>query len=301
MPPRESRMSVPGASLYVRERGEGLPVVVLHGGPDFDHRYLLPDLDRLAAVLRLVYYDQRGRGLSAAGVRAEDVSMRSEMDDLDALRRRLGVETLALLGHSWGAVLAIEYAVRHPEHVSHLVLMNPAPVSKEEFDLMVRLRRQSATRDVAELDAIAATAAYVQGDPDTVAAYYRVHFRHALARPADLDRVIASLRATFTPEGILLGRAIEDRLIEETWLADRYDPLAQLATAEIPVLVIAGDHDIVPMGVVEHMASRIRGARLVTLENCGHFAYLECPQATQAAIAAFLDANGSRPRQRMPR
>src|SRR5438309_8045682 len=126
MPPRESRISVPGASLYVRERGEGLPVVVLHGGPDFDRRYLLPDLDRLAAFLRLMYYDQRGRGLSAAGVRAEDVSMSSEMDDLDALRRRLGVETWAVLGHSWGAVLAIEYAVRHPERVSHLVLMNPA-------------------------------------------------------------------------------------------------------------------------------------------------------------------------------
>jgi proline iminopeptidase len=156
-------------------------------------------------------------------------------------------------------------------------------VSKDEFDLMVRLRRQAATHDVAELDAIAATPAYANGDPDTVAAYYRVHFRRALARPADLERVIASLRASFTSEGILLARAIEDRLTDETWLADAYDPLAQLAARSIPTLIIAGDHDIVPAAIVDHMAARIHGARLVTLQGCGHFASLECPDATQAA------------------
>jgi len=295
MAPRESRLALPGASLYVRERGQGPPLVVLHGGPDFDHRYLLPDLDRLGGSFRLVYYDQRGRGLSAAGVRAEDVSMRSEVDDLYALRRYLGVETMALLGHSRGAVQAIEYAARHPEHVSHLVLMNPAPLSKEEFDLTVSLRRQAASHDVAELDAMAATPAYASGDPDTVAAYYRVHFRRALARPADLDRVIASLRASFTSEGILLARAIEDRLTDETWRADAYDPFAKLATPSIPTLIIAGDHDTVPAAVMDHMAAGLHGARVVTLQGCGHFAYLECPDATQSAIETFLEVGGAPP------
>src|SRR5439155_10190260 len=60
--PRESRIPVGNASLYAREIGRGQPIIVLHGGPDFDHRYLLPDLDRLADGFRLIYYDQRGRG-----------------------------------------------------------------------------------------------------------------------------------------------------------------------------------------------------------------------------------------------
>src|SRR5688500_14997326 len=73
--PRDGYVPVEGAELYVREIGWGQPIVVLHGGPDFDHRYLLPDLDRLADSCRLIYYDQRGRGRSAGNVRPEDVGI----------------------------------------------------------------------------------------------------------------------------------------------------------------------------------------------------------------------------------
>ena len=106
--------------LFCREVGEGPPIVVVHGGPDFDHCYFLPELDRLADSFRLVYYDQRGRGRSADGVRAEDVTLGSEIDDLDRVRSHFGLESIAVLGHSWGGVLAMEYAVRHPERVSQL-------------------------------------------------------------------------------------------------------------------------------------------------------------------------------------
>jgi pimeloyl-ACP methyl ester carboxylesterase len=63
--PPESRIPVGGADLYSREIGQGTPIIVLHGGPDFDHSYLIPDLDRLSDSFRLIYYDQRGRGRSA--------------------------------------------------------------------------------------------------------------------------------------------------------------------------------------------------------------------------------------------
>ena len=63
--PSESRIPVGATSLYARAIGQGPPVIVLHGGPDFDHGNLLPDLDRLTNAFRLIYYDQRGRGRSA--------------------------------------------------------------------------------------------------------------------------------------------------------------------------------------------------------------------------------------------
>ena len=117
----------------MREIGSGRPVIVLHGGPDFDHSYLLPDLDRLSNSYRLIYYDQRGRGRSAAGVRPEDVTLASEIADLETIREHFSLDSMILLGHSWGTVLALEYARRHPERVSHLILMNPAPVSAVEI------------------------------------------------------------------------------------------------------------------------------------------------------------------------
>src|SRR5579864_7653951 len=70
--PRESRIPVGNAHLYSREVGQGTSIIVLHGGPDFDQSYLLPDMDRLSDSFRLIYYDQRGRGKSADSVRPED-------------------------------------------------------------------------------------------------------------------------------------------------------------------------------------------------------------------------------------
>lgn len=83
---RETRIPVGMTSLYAREAGRGQPVIVLHGGPDFDHSYLLPELDRAASAFRLIDYDQRGRGRSAENVRPEDVTLTSDLDDLDRQR-----------------------------------------------------------------------------------------------------------------------------------------------------------------------------------------------------------------------
>jgi proline iminopeptidase len=124
----EARFALGGAELHYRDIGRGAPVVVLHGGPDSDHQCLLPDLDRLVDSCRLVYYPQRGRGASLGNVQPGDVTLPSEIEDLDALRAHLGLDSVALLGHSWGGVLAMEYAIRHPERTSHLILMNPGPV-----------------------------------------------------------------------------------------------------------------------------------------------------------------------------
>src|SRR5438552_2598126 len=95
--PHESRISVGKTSLYRREIGQGQPIIVLHGGPDFDQGYLLPDLDRLADFFRLIYYDQRGRGRSADQVLPEEVSLASEIDDLDIVRQHFDLASPALL------------------------------------------------------------------------------------------------------------------------------------------------------------------------------------------------------------
>ena len=82
--PTESRIKIGNSSLYVRVIGKGQPVIVLHGGPDFDHSYFLPDMDRLKDTFRLIYYDQRGRGKSADNVRPEDVTLVSDLNDIDS-------------------------------------------------------------------------------------------------------------------------------------------------------------------------------------------------------------------------
>lgn len=288
---RESRIPVGKASLNSREIGRGQPIIVLHGGPDFDHGYLLPDLDRFADAFRLIYYDQRGRGRSADHVLPEEVTLTSDIDDLDQVRQHFHLESPALLGHSWGAVLALEYALRHPERVSHMILMNPAPASASDVAVFRKAYVQKLGADMDRQREIVASAAYKEGDPETVAARYRLHFKPSLKRPEDYENLMATMKAGFTSqgkEGILKARAVEDRLMRDTWQVHGYDLMPKLRTLRIPTLVISGDHDFIPGEIAAHIAQAIPNAQLVTLKDCGHFAYLECAGDVRNALNDFF-------------
>lgn len=297
----ETRVPVGDTSLYARAVGRGQPVIVLHGGPDFDHGYLLPEMDRFQDAFRLIYYDQRGRGRSAERVRPEDVTLASDVDDLDTVRRRFRLETTALLGHSWGAVLALEYALRHPSRVSHLILMNPGPASASDFAALRKAYLEKLGADMDRQRTILASAAYQAGEPDAVTARYRIHFKPALKRLDDYERLMARMRLGFTTqgkEGIVKARAVEDQLMRDTWQAAGYDLLPRLRSLRLRTLVLAGDHDFIPIEIAEHIADAIPNARLVTTRDCGHFAYLECADQVRGALNDLFRAAGARQRQR---
>jgi len=285
-PVREGFFPVAGAQLYFREVGDGAPLVVLHGGPDFNQRYLLPELDQLGQFFRLIYYDQRGRGKSSPGVNAEDVTIESEVDDLDRLRQHLDVNVLALLGHSWGCILAMEYAVRRPNQVAQLVLSNSAPASHRDRALF-RSDREAHHPDIlARMRAVASTREYLAGDVEAEAQYYRAHFSAALHLPELVDVVVRRLRLDFAPNDIVKARAIEDRLYRQTWDSPDYDLLTDLRQRSARTLLIHGDRDLIPVQCARNIADAIPGAKLVVLKDCGHFAYLERPAEVASAIVS---------------
>jgi len=286
--PHEGYIPIKIAELYYREVGQGWPILILHGGPDFDHSYLLPDMDRLSDSFRLIYYDQKGRGKSARNVRTEDVTIQSDIEDLESVREYLQLESVAVLGHSWGGLLAMEYAIRHSDRVSHLILMNTAPASHDDYILFRQDRLKRATADIEKFNAWSSDTKYQEGDPDTVAAYYRIHFRAALRQPEHLERVIKSLRLSFTKEGILKARQIEECLMNETWSSNGYNLLPKLKELSVPTLILHGDHDFFPTDCAAHVAQAISGARFVLLRECGHFSYLECPDGVYKAIVDFF-------------
>jgi proline iminopeptidase len=109
-------------SLAVTVMGHGQPLVLMHGGPGADQWTLLP-LRRLADRFTLVFYDHRCNGRST-GAPVESMTWENLTADADALREHLGVERWAVLGHSFGGNVALEYALRYPDRVSRLVLMD---------------------------------------------------------------------------------------------------------------------------------------------------------------------------------
>lgn len=290
--PGEGYAPVEGAELYYRAVGQGLPIIVLHGGPSFDHNYLLPDLDRLATGFRLIYYDQRGRGKSAQNVQPAEVTIQSEMADLETLRASMGLEHVVLLGHSWGGLLALEYALRHPERVSHLILLNPAPASHDDGELFVRERDKMAGDGVELLRALESRPGFAEGDDfEARADYYRTYFRSTLRSPDLLDRLIENLRLGWTKEGVLKAGAIGQRLWHEAYESDGYTLLPQLTQLSIPTLVLRGDYDFIPQACATHIADAIPGAQFVVIPDCGHFSYLERPDKVRQALTAFFQAS----------
>jgi proline iminopeptidase len=213
------------------------------------------------------------------------------VDDLDKVRQHFGLDAPALLGHSWGAVLALEYTLRHPARVSHLILMNPAPVSASDFAVLRKAYLEKLGIDMDRQREIMASAAYQAGDPEAVAARYRIHFKPALKRPEDYEKLMGTMKAGFIrqgKEGIMKARAVEDQLMRETWQVAGYDLLPKLRGLSIPTLVITGDHDFIPVEVAEHIARAIPNAKLVTISECGHFTFLECADDVRRALNDFF-------------
>ena len=135
-----------------------------------------------------------------------------------------------------------------------------------------------------------ATAAYQAGEPEAVAARYRIHFQPSLKHREHYESMMARMRAGFVSQGkdgIVKARAIEDRLMRDTWNVPNYDLLPKLAGLAVPTLVIAGDYDFMA-GAAERIARAIPRAELVTVKDCGHFAFLECGGAVRSALDSFL-------------
>lgn len=285
--PREGFVPVKNAELFTREIGEGQPIIVIHGGPDFDHTYLLPDMDRLADSFGLIYYDQRGRGKSRGELRLEDVSIDQYIEDLEALRTHFGLETVAVLGHSWGGHVAMHYAIQCPERVSHLVLMNTAPAAYEDTLLVRQDRLGRIAVHADKINPLKASAEYKAGDPKTVAEYYRILFSTTIKRPENLSR----LNLNWTQEDILRGRAIEERLMQGLFWSEGFTILPELKQFRKPTLIIHGDFDWIPVPCAVHIAEAIPGARLAVLRDCGHFAYIESSEEVRKEMADFFAAS----------
>src|SRR5262249_9705107 len=117
----------------IKGQGDGPPIIVVHGGPGMDSGSLSGDLGPLEAKHRLMYYDQRGGGRSSLPAETKLLTIDHHVDDLEALRRHLGVDKVVLIGHSFGPAIIAGYAIKYPGHVDRMVLLGPIPPRKGRF------------------------------------------------------------------------------------------------------------------------------------------------------------------------
>jgi len=278
---RQGLLSLEEARLFYEVLGTGDPIVVVHGGPGLDHSYLQPGLDVLANRNTLVYYDQRGTGRSVSALDASAINLDDFVDDIDALRQTLGYERMTLLAHSFGALVALEYAARHPESLRALVLMNPVePGTRHQEEQEARVSAARTPEDSTELATLTRSEGFAARDPATVSQVYRVRFRQTFRDRTRVSELSLDLAESTADNGFEVTRL----LVESMGPLDWWD---RLPAIDVPTLVIHGRYDLIPLAASQELAATLPRARLVVLDS-GHFPYVEDPDGLLSAVASFL-------------
>jgi pimeloyl-ACP methyl ester carboxylesterase len=277
-------IAVRDARLFVDVVGRGYPLVLMHGGPGADHWTLLP-FRQLADRFTLIFYDHRCNGRSV-GAPVSSMTWENLTADADTLRESLGFDKWAVLGHSFGGKVALEYALRYPNSLSHLILLDtggdswweqenaPRLLAKRGFSAeKVELARRWFTGRTAPWEFFP-TLMRLGGAYDPHTSWYaavRTMFaeRHTKPRPQ---------AQTFGFSQLMKGWTVMDRLDQ----------------IRVPTLVIAGRDDFLfPPEHQSQLAAGIPNARLEIIERAGHNPHNERPADVMKAVTDFIPADAA--------
>jgi proline iminopeptidase len=252
----------PSTRLFFRVYGDGPDTaIVLHGGPGLHHGYLVPALVGLLPGRTLIFYDQRGRGRSSL---ADTLALSPDSDvaDLETLRRRFRLERMTLIGHHWGAAVAGLYAMRHPDHVSRILMLSPFIVHPSfAYDFALLGARGT--------DRAGAAAAYnALATPGDAVAFCRAYpWWSFLPTPADSPAValasesgLCDLPGDRLRDGEAVKRAMLRSLGSWSWREG-------LSGVRAPVLIVEGHGPPIVESAARRWAEHLPNARLILLAS----------------------------------
>ena len=277
-------VEVEGGTVRYRVLGDGdRTLVLLHGGPGGGSLYLKP-LERLAGEdRRVVLYDQLGCGASD---RPHDASLwRADrfVDELELLRRHLGLDSFDLYGHSWGGMLATDYALAHQQRLRSLALASTiadATLLRREMDRLLQgfpaelretLRRheEAGTTESAEYQ-------------DAIMTVYRRHLCRCDPWPPEVVKTFEDFAMdVYVPMWGPSEFAFDGNLSD--W--NRVDRLHEI---HVPTLITVGRHDELTPACSEQIHERISGSRLVVFEDGSHMTFWEETEKYLGVVGEFL-------------
>jgi proline iminopeptidase len=269
--------------LNVEERGAGdLALIALHGGPGLDHTMFGAWLDPLGDACRLLLVDERSQGRSEPSA-PETWTLEQLARDVDALATALGLERYVVLGHSFGALIALKHAVDFSGRPAGTVISSGAP---SERLLMSHVERELERFEPAELreqvqaswarEANAETQEEVRALLDD-----QLPFHFADPRDDRIDEMRAAMAGAVYAPDVLRAAATDGY--------GHIDVEDRLGDVGHPVLVLAGRHDrTCSVQAAEVIARGIPDAELVVFERSGHMTFVEEPDAYRDAVRQFL-------------
>ncbi|MEO8198984.1 MAG: alpha/beta hydrolase [Gemmatimonadota bacterium] len=281
-----------GARLFFRVVGSGGDtIVVIHGGPASGLKEAL-DLEPLAARNHtLIFYDQRGAGMSELVAVPSRLGLPSHVEDLEAVRRRFKLNRLTLITISWGSAIALHYAIAHPGAVERVAMLNPFPPTGKEyvrrFAHLDSLRDQSTRARLRAIDSLWPLAADSQ-----LAALCRESALTA-SRAYNLPGVTPGTPrgdpCDYPPEVLRFRRTA--RIAAMRGLGAEYDFADALSRVSRPILVVEGAESRLGLDPAKTWASKAQDARLLLIARSGHRTWLDRPEALFTALDEFVQGH----------
>lgn len=247
--------------LFVETIGHGKNIITVHGGLGLDHTHYRPWLDPLAEHNMVTYYDQRGNGRSSR-VLNEEITLDRLADDIQGLAQALKTQKPIVLAHSYGGFIGLNYAIRYPQNIAGLILINTCAY----FDgVAAEKRMQNA------------------GIPTALITEFNSHWGTDVNLKKHFDKIGY---INFTPKNYALSKKVfgqshfcaqaRQRGFE---LLENYDYRPMLAKISTPTLIISGAKDIlITPDMAKELADGIPNSECHIIPDCAHFPYVEQPK-----------------------
>jgi proline iminopeptidase len=277
---------VPGGKAWFHRIGAGdkTPILLLHGGPGCGHNYLLP-FKALAEERPVVFYDQLGCGKAESPSNEKIYTVQRAVDEVDAIRKALGLKEIVLYGHSWGSMLAIEYLCQgRSQGVQKLVLAGALASVPQANAGQMRLIDEMPNHAGARLHALEKA-----GKTETpeytklVQLFYDLHVCRKKPTPIEVQQTLA-----------ILGTSIAYRVMNGpneftiTGVIKDWDRRKDLGRIKLPTYITTGQYDEVTLDCHQTIQKGIAGSRLDIFADCSHLTMNEKPVEYVTAVRRFI-------------
>lgn len=275
-------MEINDTRLFVKTAGSGEPVIIIHGGPVLDHSYLFPHFKPLMDEYRLIFYDQRLSGRSSADADSIDIRLSTFIEDIESLRAKLNLEKVHILGHSWGGLLAMKYAIKYPSHIKKLMLINSmAPTSELWKKEEAILAASSTEADSLQRQEIIQSELFNENPPQAIEKLLELSFKKQFYNPEKAD-----LLDLYVPEDYMARSRLFSYLMVDI---SSYDLRNELQKMTVPTLIVYGSAEPAADISGPVLNRLIPNSSYTIIEKSGHFPFIEQPEKFRQTIISFLN------------
>ena len=294
-PIQEGYIDSRGVLIYYQTIGRGAPIVIVHGGPGGSHDYFLPYLLPLARQNRLIFIDERGSGRSQKLADPAGYTVDNMVEDVEAVRQGLVLGKIALLGHSYGGVLAQAYALKYQSHLSHLILCSTFASTAEMNQVLARVKAAAPAEVREEIDRDEKAGLYGHGkeyeknrytSEYMIAAWGGGYFPYLYQNHPDPNYDPTAVGNTAWDLYREMWGSSGEFVIDGNLKSVEY--LERLHTLHVPTLIVVGDHDECDPALSQEMHQKIADSQIVILPKSGHMTFVDQQEMFNDSVNRFV-------------